>query len=308
MTDIDAINEEAARWHARAAIGRLSMEDEHCLDAWLQKDVRHRLAYAEIAVIGYALEQASPQLVIRQRAMRRWPIWLGASAAPLLLFLAVYWTPHALQDWRSDVHTAAGTLHLQHLSDGSILQLDTDTAVSLPFSPDRRDIDLLRGALSVEVTKDLAHPFRVHCAGIEARAVGTRFVVVRRSSEIEVGVTEGIVAVRQDDDSTPTMVQAGQRVLIDTKGRAIRSELIPAMGYGWTRDVLSFDRVPLDQVVAEVARYLPEHVIFRAPSHAATAVTATFPIGDPEAALRAIAKTNGLTVRHVPKLLYLVQD
>jgi len=308
MTNIRAIDEEAARWHARAAIGRLSLEDEQRLDAWLEEDMHHRLAYAEVAAAGYALEQASPSVAIKKRVVRRWPIWLGVTAAPVFLFLAVTWTPHAWQDWRSDVHTAAGALHVERLSDGSILRLDTNSAVSLPFSPDRRDIELLRGTLAVEVAKDSAHPFRVHCAGIEARAVGTQFVVARRPFEVEVGVIEGIVAVSADDRSSPTLIQAGQRALIDQKTGAIHSEPLPPTSYGWTRDVLSFDRVPLEQAVAEIARYLPEHVVFRASNHATTLVTATFPIDHPEAALLAIAKTNGLAIRHIPKLLYLVQN
>ena len=35
MTNIRAIDELAARWHARAMIGQLAPEDEQRLDAWL---------------------------------------------------------------------------------------------------------------------------------------------------------------------------------------------------------------------------------------------------------------------------------
>lgn len=310
MTDILGIDEVAARWHAREMIGRLSPEDAQRLDAWLAEDVRHRLAYAEVAVARHAVEQAAPTIaVVERRVVRRWPIWIGAALAPALLLMAVMWTPHAWQDLRSDVHTAIGAVGAQRLADGSLLQLDTDTAVALPFAPDRRDVELLRGDLAVDVAKDSAHPFRVHCAGVEARAVGTRFVVARHASEVEVGVMEGTVAVLADGHSEPTLIQAGQRALVDERSGAIRSEALPAMSYGWTRGVLSFDRVPLRDVVAEIARYVPEHVMFRASTRAAaTPVTATFPIEHPEAALAAVAKTNGLTLRHVSSLLYVVQD
>ena len=308
MTDMRTINDMAARWHAQVMIGRLSPQDEQRLDDWLAQDLRHRLAYAEAAAAGYALLQTRPNAAISKRAARRWPIWMTAALAPLLLLVAVMWSPHAWQNWRSDVHTTAGPLRVERLSDGSILQLDTDTAVSLSFTPDRRDIELLRGALAVEVAKDSAHPFRVHCAGIEARAVGTRFVVARHASEVEVGVTEGVVAVSANEHSAPTLIQAGQRALVDQRTGAIRSEPLPAPSYGWTRGVLSFDHVSLEQVIAEIARYLPEHVVVRATKHAATPITATFPVDQPEAALRAVARTNGLAVRHIPGVLYLVQD
>jgi transmembrane sensor len=311
MTYIRAIDEVAARWHARAMLSRLSPEDEQRLDAWLAEDVRHRLAYAEAAAASYAVEQAMPHVatVTERRVVRRWPVWLAAALAPAMLLLAVIWTPHAWQDWHSDVRTAIGEVHSQRLPDGSTLQLDTDTAVALPFTPDHRDIELIRGELAVDVAKDSAHPFRVRCAGIEARAVGTRFVVARRAFDVEVGVIEGTVAVRADEHSEPTLIHAGQRALIDEHSGAIRDEPLPAMSYGWTRGVLSFDRVPLERVVAEIARYLPEHVVFRASKQAAVIpVTATFPIDHPAAALAAVASTNGLMLRHVSNLLYVVQD
>jgi transmembrane sensor len=310
-TDQQTIDEVAARWHAREMIGRLSLEDEQRLDAWLGEDLRHRLAYAEMAAASYAAVQAVPRaaIVVKRHAARRWPVWMGIALAPALLLAAVIWTPHALQNWRSDAHTAIGAVSTEHLPDGSILQLDTDSAVALPFAPDQRDVELLRGDLVVDVAKDSAHPFRVHCDGVEARAVGTRFVVARHSDEVEVGVMEGTVAVRANENSDPTLVQAGQRAWVDARSGAIRTEILPPLSYGWTRGVLSFDHVPLQQVVAEIARYVPEHVMFRASKTAAdTLVTATFPMDHPEAALLAIAKTNALAIQHVPNLLYVVAD
>jgi len=309
-TENPAIDELAARWHAREMSGRFSPQDAQRLDAWLAEDVRHRLAYADVAAAGYALQQAAPVVAIENvgRAPRRWPVWLGAALAPLVLLVVVTRTPHTWQDWRSDAHTAIGAVQTQRLADGSTLQLDTDTAVALPFAPDRRDVELLRGDLAVDVAKDPVHPFRVHCAGVEARAVGTRFVVARHASEVEVGVMEGTVAVRADEHSEPTLITAGQRAWVDTHSGAIRSEPLPALSYGWTRGVLSFDGVPVERVVVEIARYLPEHVTFRAAKHAATPVTATFPIDTPEAALLSVAKTSGLTLRRVPDLLYVIED
>jgi transmembrane sensor len=308
MKDIQAVDEVAARWHARAMTRALLPDEEQRLEAWLAEDVRHRLAYADVAAAGYALEQAAPASAIPQRAARRWPTWAGAALAPLLLLLALIWTPHAWQDLRSDVHTSAGTLRTEHLPDGSVLQLDTDSAVALPFTSTRREVELLRGNLAVEVAKDPAHPFRVHCGGVEARAVGTHFIVARHADSIEVGVTEGVVAVRADENTEPTLVAAGQRVFVDARSRAIRSEALAPASYAWTRGVLSFDHVPLQEAVTEIARYLPEHVVFRATSLGSKPVTATFPLDHPEQALVALEKTHGLKLRRVPKLLYVIED
>ena len=311
MKDIQAIDELAAQWHAREMLGRLTPDDALRLDAWLAEDVRHRLAYADVAAAGYALQQtaAPPAARAAPRAVRRWPVWAAAALAPAVLLAALLLAPRAWQDWHSDAHTAIGAVHSHQLADGSLLQLDTDSAVALPFAADHRDVELLRGALSVQVAKDAEHPFRVHCAGIEARAVGTRFVVARHTDEVEVGVTEGTVAVRASEHAEAVLVQAGQRARVDTRSGELHSDALPGTSDGWTRGVLSFDRAPLQQVVDEIARYVPEHVLLRVDARAAaTPVTATFPIEHPEAALRALAATHGLTLRHVPKLLYVIQD
>jgi len=73
MKDITGVDEVAARWHARALTCALSPEEEQRLDAWLAEDARHRLAYADVAAVGYALEQVAPIVAIPQRAMPRWP-------------------------------------------------------------------------------------------------------------------------------------------------------------------------------------------------------------------------------------------
>jgi len=86
-TDIRAIDEVAAQWHAQLLLGRLSPEDEQRLDAWLAEDLRHRLAYAEVAAAGYALEQASPKVekvAVRKEIARRWP---GSSPRAEMQFL-----------------------------------------------------------------------------------------------------------------------------------------------------------------------------------------------------------------------------
>src|SRR4051812_23304960 len=59
-----AIDELAARWHAREMSGRFSPEDAQHLDTWLAADVRHRLAYADVAAAGYAFQQAAPVVAI----------------------------------------------------------------------------------------------------------------------------------------------------------------------------------------------------------------------------------------------------
>lgn len=301
----DPILDAAARWHARATLGLMSDDDEQALDAWLGLDVRHRLAYADVAAAAFAVESASPRPTAGRGERRRpFVAWIaGAMAASFLVFAGLR-LPHAVEDWRSDVHTAAGSLGRQPLPDGSVLRLDTDSAVRIDFEHGR-NLELLRGALVVDVAKDPAHPFRVRCDGLQATAVGTKFIVDRRDDAIEVGVTEGRVAV--ETGATKILIAAGERARFDRRAGALHSESLSANAYSWTRGALTFERTPLHEAVAEIARYLPEHVVLRDAGFDDAEVTATFPIDDPAASLQAVAAANGLRVRHLPGLIVLTQ-
>ena len=302
---LDRTRDEAARWHALTMLGNLTADDERKLDDWLARDLAHRLAYADVAATGFALEQAAPRVEILAAKAPVWTRLLAIAATIVVAVGIALLGPHAWQDLRSDARTAAGVLTTRALADGSTLKLDTDSAVALDFSGTKREVELMRGALAVEVVKDPTRPFRVHAGGVEATAVGTKYVVERKvGGGVEVGVTEGRVAVRATPGAEPVMVTAGERVRIDASGRTTGPEPFSPLAYGWTRGVLSFDRVPLREAVREIERYLPGRVWVRA--DADTPVTATFPADEPAAALESLARANGLEAKRVAGL-WIVQ-
>jgi len=306
MTDF---HEQAARWHARTMAGALSPADELALDAWLDADLRHRAAFTDIVAAGLALKHAKPRLPAAPRAVRarRWPAWVaGALAAPVLLALAVA-APRWLDAARSDFHTARGAALARTLEDGSTLRLDTDSAVRVRIGAGARDVELLRGALAVDVAKDASRPFHVRAGDAVVTAVGTRFVVARVDGGVDVGLLEGKVSVVARPGAAPLLLEAGDRVRIDSSGAA-RRDAFAASDYSWTRGVLAFDRAPLATVLAEIDRYLPERVVLAARSHANAPVTATLPAHDAHAALDAVARSEGLRVSCVAGVACVVRE
>jgi transmembrane sensor len=300
-------HEQAARWHARTMVEPLCADEEGRLDAWLAADLRHRAAYTDIVAAGLALRHARPRACVATRAARHWPARLAAAVGVSVLSVLLLAAPHLWQDWRSDFHTRSGEPSVQDLADGSHLQLDTDSAVRVSQRADAREVELLRGALAVEVAKDPQRPFRVHAGDVVVTAVGTRFVVTCGADGIEVGLIEGKVGVTLVRDAAPTMLEAGERLLIDTHGAARRAP-IPPTAYAWSRGALVFDRVPIATALAELDRYVPERVVVAAGSKAQASVTATFPTHDPRAALDAVALSAGLRVSCVPQVVCVVRE
>lgn len=302
MNQNELMLERAARWHALELSGAMTDDDARRFDAWLGESLQHRLAYADVAAAGYALQQAMPAAQIaksvRSARGQRWLApFAGALAVPLLALAAMV-LPHAVQDWRSDMHSAIGAPVTQLLPDGSTLQLDTDSAVQLDFQNGRRDVHLLRGALDVAVAKDPAHPFRVLTDGLSATAVGTHFVVSRLAQD-EVAVSEG--RVRVEADGATQLLEAGQRAVRAREGLQVSA--VPAFEQAWTQGSLSFNEQPLTEATAAIARYLPQRVLLRVPDAATRRVTAVLPLRDPTAALESLAVTQGLALRRYPGLI-----
>lgn len=311
MNKPDSLQLEAARWHAVAGAGSLSAAQSAALDAWLARDVRHRLAFADIAAAGFALQQAlpanAPLPAARPEPRRSWLRW-SLAAAPLLLVVALIAGPRVqptFENLRSDLHTTIGHPLTQTLADGSVLTLDTDSAVRIRMTESRRDIELVRGRLAISVAKDPNRPLHVVAGMTDAMAVGTRFVVDRGSRATHVGVQEGIVRVTRGNGQSAQLI-AGQQVLV---GDEINFDVVEldVGSDSWTRGVLSAERKPLAEVLAELDRYLPERVVLLDAEHARMPITATLPLADPDAALRVLAQTSQLTLRHVPRVAYVVQ-
>ncbi|MDC8011183.1 FecR family protein [Tahibacter soli] len=312
MNTPESLQLEAARWHALAGEGSLSTAESARLDAWLARDVRHRLAYADVAAAGFALQQAlgadAPLPAQAPRASRRPLLRWSLAAAPLLLLVALVAGPRVqptVQNLRSDLHSAIGQPVTQTLADGSVLQLDTDSAVRIRMTPSRRDIELVRGRLAISVAKDPARPLHVLAGGTDAMAVGTRFVVDRGDRATHVGVQEGIVRVTRGDGKSAQLT-AGQQVLV---GDDVNFDVVEldVNADSWTRGVLSAERKPLVDVLAELDRYLPERIVLLDTAHAQMPITATLPLADPDAALRVLAQTSQLSLRHLPRVAYVVQ-
>jgi transmembrane sensor len=312
MTSTESLLQQAARWHAIASGRDLSAEETRSLDQWLAQNQRHRLAYADVCAAAFALEQSSaaneavaaPVL----RTSRPWVRWGMAAGAPLMLVFALLVGPRIVpswENWNSDLHTAIGKSQSQTLADGSVLELDTDSAVRVRLGSDRRDIELLRGRLAIAVAKDPSRPLHVTAGTVDAMAVGTRFVVDRGELGTEVGVHEGIVRVKVGT-AAPVDLTAGQQAFVGHDEPAARVGAL-ASNDGWTRGVLSVEQMPLAKVLAELDRYLPERIVLADDTHAAMPITATLPLDDPDAALRALAQTSQLSVRHIPRVAYVMR-
>jgi transmembrane sensor len=182
--------------------------------------------------------------------------------------------------------TLAGEQRAVELDDGSRLNLHTQTAVEVRFTPGKRDLVLENGEALFSVAKDAARPFTVTAGGVTVTATGTRFDVAKRKSRITVTLVNGRVVVRAPDGSIQALRPAQQwRWPADgPRVRTVRPETVTA----WTQGRIVFDATQLTDAIAEINRYGGKTIILDAPQLAARQISGSFEAGDEDSFAAAV--------------------
>jgi transmembrane sensor len=74
----------------------------------------------------------------------------------------------------------------------------------------------------------------------------------------------------------------------------------------WRSGRVIFEGRPFASAVAELARYMPERIVMRPGVDGNVPVSAIFSTSEAFAAMQALARTQGLTVRRVPRVMVLI--
>jgi transmembrane sensor len=287
-----AIAQLAADWYIANRSGPLSDGKRGDFLAWLKSSPVHIEEYLAVAAIDRVLPQAtaSPRFSLEalielahddqsvgvvgkfpefhgkkgadSRAEAPRQLWwsLAAVAVASIAGIWLLWptfTPRADTTATITYETARGSEGSWTLSDGSTLRLDTDTAVTVRFSPTSRVLELRRGQLWVSVTHDLRRPFRVDAGSAEINAVGTEFDVYRRADTTRVTVIGGKVTVSLTAAPQRKLpVAADQEMqIIDGVLPAAASPARKRETIAWLDRRIVFERRPLGEVADEFNRY-----------------------------------------------------
>ena len=304
----------AAQWLVRLHAGALSSDEQQAFQAWRASDPAHAAAWQRAELVCGTLASVPPAL--RQTAdaapspQRRAVLYglAGLIAAGPALWLASQSAPW--QAWRAAIRTARGEIRPMTLPDGTHLVLNTDTAIDVRFDDAARQVVLHAGEIHVATAHDgavPARPFLVRSSNGAVRALGTHFSVRQGGSVLaprtQVAVSEGAVEIRpaQAPDAL-RRVNAGRQGSFDDVAVAPLSPLTPHAD-GWLQGVLIAERMPLGEVLAQVARYR-YGVLHCDPALAAMPVDGIFQLNDPDNIL--LLLQHSLPIRLVRRTRYWI--
>ena len=315
--------EEAMAWFVRINAGTASDAERRAFEDWLHRDPTHPSAYAEAEALWHDLGEipdprkgSDPAAGPRKAAIsrRRRVGWrsFGALAACLALAFAGLWISGTLDRLRADHATAVGERRSVTLSDGSVVQLNTDSALAVDLTETARRIALLRGEAFFTVAKDPKRTFEVVGRGLTSRALGTAFLVRRGGDAETVAVAEG--RVRVSPSSAPTLpdrgvtLSAGEALRADGAGEITRQAADFATLAAWRDGKLVFADQPLRAVIAELDRYRPGIIVFLDSAVAEARFTGVLSLRDSDQALTAIERTLPVEAQRVTGYLTLLRS
>lgn len=193
-----------------------------------------------------------------------------------------------VQTWSADHLTAIGERRQVRLADGTLVDLDTGTAISVDFSETERLVTLRAGAIAIETGADPRHrPFRVATAQGLLRALGTRFTARQEDGFTAVSVQQGAVEVSPAEAPYAQVVlRAGERTRF-TRTAVDTVELADATDAAWTQGMLAVHDMRLDAFLAELSRYRRGRLNCD-DAAAVLRVSGVFPLADTDRVLAAL--------------------
>jgi transmembrane sensor len=330
------VRELAASWYDRMHCERVPEETRKDFDAWLAQSPHHRAAYEQIEQTWSSLHSVAhdPEILAlrhetalrltRHATLRVRPISLALAATVLLTLgvgLLVVVRPNsglssltAMLGWlrgheQSQYVTATGERLVVNLEDGSQVTLNTQTSLSVDFTPTERWVRLNGGQALFEVAKDRTRPFIVEVHNRRLVAVGTSFDVRLDGAQVRVTMLEGTVRVddvrglhprerqkaagpagapKEASSTAVETITAGEQLIAsDRSPDSIR----PADGErttSWRHGQIIFDDTRLADAVAELNRYSQVKLQLDDPALADLRLSGAFATGNPRLFLEAL--------------------
>lgn len=168
------------------------------------------------------------------------------------------------------------------LPDGSRMTLDAETRVTARFGPSSRTLQVTSGRAFFAVQHNPSKPFVVRARDLEVTAIGTRFDVNLRKTDIRVVLVEGKLSVKANRTPGPPLVMTAGQQLMAASGGLLK--IMPDTGEApdWQQGYARFEDETLADAAEVLNRYPGDQLIVRDPRVASLRVTGNFKAGNAE--------------------------
>jgi len=345
LTSAQDIEQQAADWLVRLDSDRpLSQDELQQLKSWMQTSPAHREQLQRLTKYWHRANQlaelsfplpGSPRPDGLTANMRYQFRQLFTSARQATVTLSAVFTlcmavaigllinsgDSSSVSGNGIYQTRIGEQNTITLSDGSVIQLNTNSRLQVNYVDQLRQVVLMAGEAHFDVAKEPDRPFLVKAGEGMVQAVGTAFSVRLNPEALRVTVTEGKVALISSATelaATPSSQSQPQPApQQQTRGYLVQGQSVdfkPAQQDGlgsqvhqlqpldlehelaWRQGLLLFSGESLKDVIEEVNRYTKLDIQIIDSEIADISIGGQFKVGETEAMLKVLETSFGIDV------------
>ncbi|CAH1903791.1 FecR family protein [Candidatus Nitrotoga sp. HW29] len=301
------VAQQASEWLVLLISGTATDEDRHAWEQWRNADPEHGRAWRHIENINQRLHGIPTDIVLktlapnalrnRRRFIKALTVVLLASGTGLLVRQETPW-----RAWTADYRTGTGEQRKLTLIDGTLIVLNTTSAIDVDYSDTLRLIQLRTGEMFITTAQDkptatLMRPFVVETAEGTVRALGTRFVIRQEDDRSHVAVYEGAVEITPFDARDQKIVVPAGQALSFT--RHTRDTFLPAdeNAIAWTDGMIVAEKIRLGDFIDSLRRYRNGYLICD-PAAANLLVSGVFPLKDTDSVLASLTDSLPVSIHY----------
>lgn len=309
----------AAVWYSRLRSDAESDSAWTDFAAWLVADDANRIAFDQVEVLYADLDALAPDLDLIGRSKpavlsnvvrlppprpRPSPVRLGlgglvALAASLAVFIGIRLIH--VDGTAVRYVTQTGETRTVVLADGTRIEMNTGSTLSVAFSARERRITLEKGEALFQVARDPTRPFLVAVAGRDVRDTGTVFNILHDRDRTVVTVESGSVSISPAGaplSDRSVQLAAGDQLAVQEGAGEIVDHVDPAQATSWRDGYLTYKGAPLSVVVADLNRYFSGHIVLTDKDAGARRFSGVLKVDDEDAVLNRLAQLLPLVIDH----------
>lgn len=201
----------------------------------------------------------------------------------------------AVNAWASDYATGTGERRSFALPDGSLMQLNTRSAVDLAFNDQQRLVRLKQGEMMITCSPQ--HPLLVQTRDALLEGFAGRFVARQGSDCTRLSVSHGRVAIHRPGNGNGQLqwIESGQHWRLDAQG-AHRLKQVDMDAMAWTEGLIVTRDMRLFDFLAQVSRYRHGY-LGCSDDIADLRLSGVFRLDDPEQLLQLLPRTLPVRLR-----------
>ncbi|MBC3436779.1 DUF4880 domain-containing protein [Pseudomonas sp. BW16M2] len=287
--------DQAIEWLVKLRYDSPGPRTEQQFQRWLASHPQHAQAWQRVSSLGDELASLPAELSRqtlagseRRRMSRRDHLKL---LSLLALGASVGWAarePLGLPALMADSRTATGERRELLASDGSLIRLNTASAIDLRYSAEQRRLTLLRGEVSLDGNANDNRPFSIDTRVGALSTQGGQLLLRENVQGLLLAVRQGEVTLFPTSGAAHR-VKPGEVLQVSAQGD-FQPATLHGDPWGWTDGVLSVQQMPLGEFIDELSRYRPG-VLRCAPEVAGLKVSGTFQLADSDQILLLVARS-----------------